>query len=151
MYGGSHGGFLVAHLSCRPEYDFKACAAVSAVIDLPVMSLTSDIPDFAWGQTGLPYDLHNPRPPTEDELKFMRTCSPSSRVADAKTPTIVIVGEIDLRVPPSQGKAWYTWLRAKGIPAEIFAYPGTGHPIDTPVGEFQSLYQMFQFFEKCKS
>ncbi len=138
----------MAHLSCRPEYDFKACAAVNAVIDLPGMSITSDIPDFCWGQTGLTYDLRSPRPPEKGELEIMRLSSPSSRITDAKTPTVLLLGENDLRVPPSQGKAWYTWLRAKVIPTEIFVYPGTGHAIDSPEGEYQELYQTFRFFSQ---
>lgn len=147
LYGGSHGGFIVAHLSCRPEFDFKACAAVNAVIDLPSMAITSDIPDFAWGQLGLHYDLRNPVPPGR-EIEVMRLCSPSSKIQQAKTPTIVLLGENDLRVPASQGMAWYTWLKARGIPAEAYCYPGTGHAIDSPEGEYQELYQAFKFFSK---
>lgn len=148
LYGGSHGGFLVAHLSCRPERQFKACVALNAVIDMPNMSATSDIPDFCWGQNGLPYDLRCPAPPNRGELEVMRLCSPSSRVHLASCPTLVVLGENDLRVPASQGIAWHTWLKARGIPTEAYMYPGTGHAIDSEEGEYQELYQSFLYYQR---
>jgi len=148
LYGGSHGGFLVTHLTCRPDYEWRACASVNAVIDFPSMHLTSDIPEFAWGQNGLPYDLRHPAPPNRGELEIMRLSSPSSKVQQCKTPTIVLLGENDLRVPMSQGVVWFTWLKAQGTVAEAFCYPGTGHAIDSPEGEFQELYQVFRFFKE---
>jgi acylaminoacyl-peptidase len=150
LYGGSHGGFLVAHLSCRPEHAFRACAAINAVIDFPGMSLTSDIPDFAWGQNGLPYDLRAPAPPGRGELEIMRLSSPSSRVHLARTPTVLLLGANDLRVPASQGMAWHAWLKARGVPTEAYLYPGTGHAIDSAEGEFQELYQTYRFFAKYR-
>lgn len=152
LYGGSHGGFLVAHLSCRPEFKFSACIAINAVIDHPSMSVTSDIVDYSWGQLGLSMDMRKPLPPTAEALKAMYEASPSSRIAavpaDQLPPTLILIGEEDLRVPASQGKAWYTWLKAKGVHAEIYCYPGTGHAIDSAEGLYQDLAQTLRFLAK---
>lgn len=146
LFGGSHGGFLAAHLSCTSEFKFRACAIRNGVFDLPAMAMTSDIPDFPFGQLGLPYDLRNPRPATAEELEKMRQASPSSRVHLANVPTLILIGQDDLRVPPSQGFAWHSWLQARGIPAELRVYKGTGHALDSAEAEFQSLHHIFRFF-----
>lgn len=148
LYGGSHGGFLVAHLSARSEFKWRAVVAHNAVIDLPSMVMTSDIPEFAFGQMGMEYDLRHPRPPKPDELALMQAASPTSRVASVKAPTLVVIGEEDLRVPPSQGKAWYGWLKGRGVEAEILSFPSTGHAIDSAEGQYHEELAIFEWFAR---
>lgn len=35
-------------------------------------------------------------------------------ISQVKTPTLIMLGEDDLRVPPSQGKSFYKTLKAQG-------------------------------------
>lgn len=46
LCGGSHGGFLVTHLSGQYPDMFKAVIARNPVTDVATMSVISDIPDW---------------------------------------------------------------------------------------------------------
>lgn len=55
-----------------------------------------------------------------------------SAVKNVKTPTLVIHGANDLRVPVSQGQEFYGALKRLGVPAEMVIYPRTQHGPDEP-------------------
>lgn len=46
LTGGSHGGFLVTHLSGQYPDKFKAVSTRNPVIDVATMTILSDIPDW---------------------------------------------------------------------------------------------------------
>jgi len=53
-------------------------------------------------------------------------------VAKMRTPTLVMHGALDYRVPDSQGLAYYNTLKAKGIDARLVFYPDENHWILKP-------------------
>ena len=58
--------------------------------------------------------------------------SPVHYAARFSTPTLVIHGELDYRVPVTQGTAYYNTLRAQGIPARLVYFPDENHWILKP-------------------
>jgi dipeptidyl aminopeptidase/acylaminoacyl peptidase len=53
--------------------------------------------------------------------------SPLTYLHNAKTPTLIVHGEADLRCPISQGEELFTALKTAGCEVEFARYPGGGH------------------------
>ena len=53
--------------------------------------------------------------------------SPSSFVANFKTPTLVITGERDYRSPYTQSLAMFTALQRMNVPSRLIVYSNAGH------------------------
>ena len=61
--------------------------------------------------------------------------SPSTYAAEFakyKTPTLVICGEQDYRVPYTQSLEFYTALQRQGVPSKLIVFPDEGHWILKP-------------------
>ena len=53
--------------------------------------------------------------------------NPMNYAANFKTPTLVITGGIDYRVPEAQGSEFYAALQANGTPARLVEFPDENH------------------------
>jgi dipeptidyl aminopeptidase/acylaminoacyl peptidase len=69
--------------------------------------------------------------------------SPSEHVANFKTPTLVIHGELDYRVPYGQGLQLFTALQMRKVPSKLLLFPDEGHWILKPQNSLL-WYQTFQ-------
>lgn len=67
----------------------------------------------------------------DDEARVMRQY-PHHYVTHAKTPTLVIHGELDYRVPATQGLQYFNSLKAKDVPARLVYFPDENHWILKP-------------------
>ena len=61
-----------------------------------------------------------------------RRFSPSSYVQNFRTPTLVVQGELDFRVPVEQGLGMFTALQRRGIESRLLYFPDEGHWVLKP-------------------
>lgn len=137
VVGGSHGGFLGAHLTAQHPDVFKVTALRNPVTNIASMVTISDIPDWCYIEAiGCgKYDWDVFRPPTAEELKLMWEASPVAHIDGVVAPTLVALGAKDRRVPQSQGLEWYHALKSKGVETKLLIYPEDVHAIDKPASE----------------
>jgi len=120
--GGSYGGFMVNWMAGHTDR-FKAFVSHAGVFDLTSKYGTTEelwFPEWEFG--GTPWD--NPEP--------YRTQSPGGSVANFKTPTLVIHGALDYRVPDAQGIGMFTAMQRRGVPSRLLYFPDEGHWVLKP-------------------
>ena len=120
--GGSYGGFMVNWIAGHSDR-FKALISHAGVFDLTSKYGTTEelwFPEWEFG--GTPWD----RP------EIYRAQSPSGFVKNFKTPTLVIHGALDFRVPDAQGLGMFTSLQRRGVPSRYLYFPDEGHWITKP-------------------
>ena len=120
--GGSYGGFMVNWIAGHSDR-FAALISHAGVFDLPSMYGTTEELWFAEWEFG--------GPPWEGSKIYLDQ-TPSAFIQNFKTPTLVIHGALDFRVPDAQGLGMFTGLQRKGIPSRYVYFPDEGHWIAKP-------------------
>ena len=120
--GGSFGGYMADWILGHTAR-FKALVSHAGVYDLRSMfGETEELWFPLWEFGGAPWD--NP--------EAYQRWSPSMFVKEFRTPTLVIHGELDFRVPFGQGLQLFTALQMQKVPSKLLLYPDEGHWIQKP-------------------
>lgn len=120
--GGSYGGYMVNWLLGHTDR-FKAFISHAGVYDLNSMGgETEELWFSTWEFKGFPWQSPD----------VYAKWSPSSSAANFKTPTLVIHGELDYRVPTGQGLQLFTALQAQKVPSKLLLFPDEGHWVLKP-------------------
>ena len=117
--GGSYGGYLVSVLLGR-EHPFKTFVCHAGVTNL----YTQYAADFGAGRR-----RHGE---FWEQDQIFRQTSPHFGAAAFKTPTLVIHGGRDYRVPDGNGIELFNILQNKGIKSRFIHYPDENHWILKP-------------------
>jgi len=115
--GWSYGGYMTA-VTVTKTRRFKAAVMGAGLSNLISFTGTSDIHSF------LPYYFDGE---FWDRGDVYIKHSPIFHVKGVTTPTLILHGEIDKRVPLSQGEEFYNALKRQGCPVELVVYPRTYH------------------------
>ncbi len=120
--GGSYGGYMIDWILGHTTR-FKALISHAGVYDLrSEAGETEELWFPIWEFGGMPWD--NPE-------MYVRW-SPSMYAKEFKTPTLVIDGELDFRVPYGQGLQLFTALQLQKVPSQLLIFPDEGHWVMKP-------------------
>jgi dipeptidyl aminopeptidase/acylaminoacyl peptidase len=120
--GGSYGGYMIDWILGHTQR-FKALVSHDGVYDLrSEFGETEELWFPLWEFVGTPWD--NP--------EMYARWSPSFFVKEFHTPTLVIHGELDYRVPVGQGLQLFTALQLHKVPSKLLLFPDVGHWVLNP-------------------
>jgi dipeptidyl aminopeptidase/acylaminoacyl peptidase len=120
--GWSYGGFMTSTIVTKTDR-FRSAIVGAAVTDLASFTGTTDIPDFSRSYFGS-WPWEDPKLYVERSALF--------HAGQVKTPSLVVHGDKDERVPVSQGWELYTALVKLGVPTDLLLLPRQGHAIREP-------------------
>jgi len=116
VMGWSYGGYLVNWIGTQTNR-FKAIASMMGVYDLASWFGTTEEQWFPeWDLGGEPWT-----PKVYDKF------SPSRFMGRYKTPTLILSGQLDFRIPYTQSIMLFTTLRKRGVPARLVLFKNDGH------------------------
>lgn len=139
--GWSAGGHMTNWLITETDM-FKGASSGAGASNWISMYAQSDVRIYR-----TPWFLGDPWH-ADSPLDTYREHSPIFRIHRAKTPTLVLVGENDRRVPMPQSVEIYRGLKANNVPTELVVFPRSGHG---PRELQHRLYKMnveFEWLEK---
>ncbi len=137
--GGSYGGYMVAWMNGRVapgRYAAYVCHA--GCYDWQAM-MADDAYTWFHKELGAKH---------WDDPAKVASQSPITYAGSMHTPTLVIHGALDYRVPDAQGLAYYNTLRARGVDARLLWFADENHWILKPRNSQQWYGEFFDWLKR---
>jgi dipeptidyl aminopeptidase/acylaminoacyl peptidase len=132
--GGSYGGYMADWIATHTDR-FKAIISHAGVYDQVSMYATEEL----WfGE----HDLQGTPWGAPENYKKWAPSTFAGELGKFKTPTLVIAGERDYRVPYTQSLEFFNTLQRQGVPSELVIFPDEGHWVLKPQNS-QLWYKTF--------
>jgi dipeptidyl aminopeptidase/acylaminoacyl peptidase len=122
--GGSYGGYMIDWIATHTGR-FKCLISHAGPYDAVAMYATEELWFNEWEFGGTPWS----------SPEMYRKWSPSefgAALGKFKTPTLVIGGELDFRVPYTQDLEFFNSLQRQGVPSKLVIFPDEGHWVLKP-------------------
>jgi len=122
--GASYGGYMADWLATHTDR-FKAIVSHAGVYDKVSMYATEELWFEEHDTQGTPWSA-------AENYKKWAPVSYAEALGKYKTPTLVIAGERDYRVPYTQSLEFFNALQRQNVPSKLVIFPDEGHWILKP-------------------
>jgi len=136
--GASYGGYMVNWIAGHTNR-FKALVSMAGAFNLvSKYGATEELWFPEWDLGGTPYD----------NLDGYERWSPHRFASNFETPTLVVHGELDFRVPVGEGLQMFTALQRQGVPSKLLYFPDEGHWVLKPQNNKFYYEQFIDWMDK---
>lgn len=136
--GWSYGGYMTAWTLTQTNR-FKAVMVGAGLTNMYSMYSTNDLQRILEGYFGgQPWD----------DAEFYWSRSAMAFIKKAKTPTLILHGGSDVRVPPGQAQELYMGLKKNKVPVEMVLFPREPHGIGEPRHRLDKIRREYAWFSK---
>ncbi|VAV97145.1 Alanyl dipeptidyl peptidase [hydrothermal vent metagenome] len=136
--GASYGGYMMNWISGQWPDRFKCIINHAGVFDLRSMALSTEELWFDQWDHGGPWWTR----PTPEKW------NPVNHITKWKTPTLVIHGEKDFRIPYTQSLMAFTALQEMNVPSKLLIFPDENHWILKGKNSVQWHRTVFEWMDK---
>ncbi len=138
-FGWSYGGYMTFWILTQTDM-FKAVSPGAGLTNIYSMYSQNDI------QRYLRWFYADVSPWDNFELYWDR--SPMKYIKNVKTPTMILHGERDTRVPIAQAQEFYRALVERKVPVEFVVFPREGHGLRELRHQLDRMRRYVSFFGK---
>jgi dipeptidyl aminopeptidase/acylaminoacyl peptidase len=136
--GWSYGGYMTAWTLTQTDR-FKAVMVGAGLTNMYSMYSTNDLQRVL--------EVYFGAQPWDDTEIYWRK-SAMAFIKKAKTPTLILHGAEDKRVPVGQAQELYMGLRKNSVPVELVFYPREPHGLREPRHQIDKMRREYAWFSK---
>ncbi len=137
--GWSYGGYMTAWTLTQTNR-FKAVMVGAGLTNMFSMYSTNDLQRVLEGYFGAE--------PWDDMEAYWTKSSAMAHIKKARTPTLILHGAQDQRVPIGQAQELYMGLKKNEIPAQLVFFPREGHGLREPRHQLDKMKREYAHFAK---
>jgi dipeptidyl aminopeptidase/acylaminoacyl peptidase len=138
-FGWSYGGYMTFWILTQTDR-FKAVSPGAGLTNIYSMYSQTDIHRYLnW--------FYSDKAPWENQDLYWDR-SPMKYVNNVKTPTMIMHGQVDTRVPIAQAQEFYQALVERKVPVEFVVYPRENHGFTEPRHNLDRVRRYVRFFAK---
>jgi dipeptidyl aminopeptidase/acylaminoacyl peptidase len=132
--GGSYGGYMADWIATHTDR-FKAIVSHAGIWDKNSMYATEELWFEEHDMQGMPWSA-------PENYKRWAPMTYATALGKYKTPTLIVAGERDYRVPYTQSLEFFSALQRQGVPSRLVVFPDEGHWVLKPLNS-QFWYKTF--------
>ncbi|PVU98899.1 hypothetical protein BB560_005588 [Smittium megazygosporum] len=137
--GASYGGYMANWINGQTDR-FKALVCHDGVFSTVSVSYSTDYFSSLDHDLGIAY--------IESQRNMLEKFNPERYVSNWKTPTLVVQGEYDYRVPVTEGISTFAALQRRGIDSKLLYFPDENHMVLKPANYLFWTGEMFNWIGK---